>query len=244
MWSLVRRPLAPVGHLCAPRSIFSWLAHVHHEESRVFAGGGLEHVQHTHVHYGPISPGVAETDLDALRGSRLLQDQGDEKTEEGQVVFMDQLEGVFPEDPLLKVARNPLPVAFGLAAPGRGPMWRRPEEVRTNTVPAPPGLSGKLAISPGWISVSSCSLRKPSICVPLAANLSMTPSAARGYPPPTMSLLIARLPSHKKTSLAPGEKNGPKYAGKRPHGGLYRVFREDSVSCLVYCRRVDDSGVP
>jgi hypothetical protein len=39
-------------------------------------------------------------------------------------------------------------VVFGLADPGRRPMWRRPEEVRTKTVPAPSPLSGKPAISP------------------------------------------------------------------------------------------------
>jgi hypothetical protein len=52
-----------------------------------------EHVQHTDVHEDP--------------GSRLLHDQGDKKPEEGQVVFVDQLEGVFPEELLLKVAEKP-----------------------------------------------------------------------------------------------------------------------------------------
>ena len=97
----------PVGHLNAPKCTFSRLAHVYDEKSRVIACGGLEHVQHTDVHENPISPCVAETDLDALRGPRLFHNQGDKKPEEGQVVFVDQLEGVFPEDLLLKVAEKP-----------------------------------------------------------------------------------------------------------------------------------------
>ena len=99
--------LASVGHLGTPECAFSRLAHVHDEKSCVVTRGGLEHVQHTDVHEDPISPCVAETDLDALRGSRLLHNQGDKKPEEGQVVFVDQLEGVFPEDLLLKVAEKP-----------------------------------------------------------------------------------------------------------------------------------------
>jgi hypothetical protein len=64
------------------------VAHVYHEKSGVFVGGGLEHVQHADVHENMVSPGVTETNLDALRGSRLLHDQGDEKPEEGQVVLV------------------------------------------------------------------------------------------------------------------------------------------------------------
>lgn len=41
----------------------------------------------------------------------------------------------------------------------------------------------------------------------------MTPQAARDYPLPTISVLIARPPSHNESSVATGEKNGPKYAG-------------------------------
>jgi len=99
-------PLVPVGHLSAPIRTFARLAHVYDEKSCVVTCGGLEHVQHTDVHEGPSSPCIAESDLDALRGSRLLHDQGDKKKEEGQVVFVDQLEGVFPEELLLKVAQK------------------------------------------------------------------------------------------------------------------------------------------
>src|SRR5215204_3264439 len=94
---------APVGHLRARRCTFFRLAQVYYEKACVFTCVGLENVQRTDVHKSPFTTWVAETDLDALRGSRLLHDQGDEKVEYGQVFFVDQLEVVFPEDLILKV---------------------------------------------------------------------------------------------------------------------------------------------
>ena len=38
--------------------------------------------------------------------------------EEGQIFFVDQLEGVFPEDLLLKVAEKPSARGVGAARPG------------------------------------------------------------------------------------------------------------------------------
>ena len=52
----------------------------------------------------------------------------------------------------------------------------------------------------------------------------MTPQVARAYLLPTISLLIARPPSHNESSEAAAEKNGPKYAGNRLYGGWYRAL--------------------
>src|SRR5215216_54664 len=109
--------LVSVGHLDTPECAFSPLAHVHDEKSCVVTCGSLEHVQHADVHENPISPCVAKMDLDALRGSRLLHNQADKKPEEGQVVFVDQLESVFPEDLLLKVAEKPSTGGVGRLRP-------------------------------------------------------------------------------------------------------------------------------
>ena len=109
---------APVARPGATKCTLSRMAHVYDEKSCVVTSGGLEHVQHTDVHEDPTTPGVAETDLDALRGTRLLHDQGEEKQEEGQVVFVDQIEGVFPEDLLLKVAEKPSTRGVRAARPG------------------------------------------------------------------------------------------------------------------------------
>ena len=124
--------------ISALQEVPSRLAHVHNEKTRVVAGGGPEYVQHTDVHEDP--------------GSRLLHDQGDKKPEEGQVVLVDQLEGVSPEGLLLKVAEKP---SIGGVQVGR----RRPEA-----------------------------------------------HVARSCPLPTISLLIARPPSHHKPSVTPGGK--------------------------------------
>src|SRR5215213_9275703 len=56
---------------------------------------------------------------------------------------------------------------------------------------------------------------------------------ARGYLLRTTSLLIACPPSHNKSLVKPGEKNGPKYAGN-----IEPTNRGDgSVSRLLYCGR-------
>src|SRR5918993_2884036 len=68
---------APVGGSGTTRCTLSRLAHVYDEKSCVVTCGGLEHVHHTDVHEDPTSPGVAETDLDALRGTRFFHDQGE-----------------------------------------------------------------------------------------------------------------------------------------------------------------------
>ena len=62
----------------------------------------------------------------------------------------------------------------------------------------------------------------------------MTPQAARAYPLPTISLLIARPPSHNESSEATGEKNGPKYAGNRPYGCWYRAFGPRRRLCISF----------
>jgi hypothetical protein len=59
---------------------------------------------------------------------------------------------------------------------------------------------------------------------PFAATRSVTPSATQGYLKQTTSVLIARPPSHDKSPVRPGEKNGPKYAGNPPCGGWHRAF--------------------
>ena len=111
---------APVGGTGATNCTLSQLAHVYDEKSCVVTCGGLEHVEHTDVHEDPTSPGVAETDLDALRGTRLFHDQGDKKEEEGQIFFVYQLEGVFPEELLVKVAEKSSTGRVRAGRPGPG----------------------------------------------------------------------------------------------------------------------------
>src|SRR5215208_3864814 len=50
----------------------------------------------------------------------------------------------------------------------------------------------------------------------------------------TTSLLIARQPSHNKSPLIPGQKNGPKYAGNRPYEGWYRTFGPGRRLCIPF----------
>ena len=178
---------APAGSRWASRRdrcIFSRLAHVYDEKSCVVTCGGLEHVQHADVHEYPISPCVAETDLDALRGSRLLHDQGDKKQEEGQVVFVDQIQGVFPEDLLLKIAEKPSPRGVRAGRPGPethvAQARRSQDEYRASPIPPFPH-----AHSPARLVCPDGSLFRLAICenrpyiFPFAANRDVPSSGAR-----------------------------------------------------------------